>query len=281
MACPSRISCRSMRVAITGSSGLRGTALGARLQSRGHELLRVVRGPPEQASALWDPASGWFREGALEGVDTVVHLAGASIAGKRWTARRKQLLHASRIEGTRLLVDHIGGLSQRPRVLVSASRRRLLWGPWRRGALRGRCARERLSLRAVPGLGGGGAPCAGVRSARRAAAHRRLRALPQGWSAATHADAVPPRRRRQAGPRASVVLLDLAPGRLPRDRTPAQHGVRIGTGELGLAQSGQERRVHTGARPRPAPPRAAADAGIRAGACSSAAWRRRCWPASA
>jgi len=110
-----------MLVALTGSSGLIGSALGARLEAQGHRLRPVVRGSPDEGSALWDPAAGWFRDGALEGVDAVVHLAGPGIAAGRWTARRRRLLHETRVDGTRLLVDHIAGLSQRPRVLVSAS----------------------------------------------------------------------------------------------------------------------------------------------------------------
>ena len=110
-----------MRVAVTGSSGLIGTTLRARLEADGHEVLRVLRGAPDQEAALWDPAGGWFREGALEGVDAVIHLAGADIAGKRWSERRKRLLWESRVDATRLLVDHIGGLAQRPQVLISAS----------------------------------------------------------------------------------------------------------------------------------------------------------------
>ena len=110
-----------MRVAVTGSSGLIGTALGERIQSHGHELVPVMRGSPEQPSALWDPAAGWFREGALDGVDAVVHLSGTGIADRRWTAARRRLLWESRVESARLLVDHIAGLSPRPKVLLSAS----------------------------------------------------------------------------------------------------------------------------------------------------------------
>ena len=110
-----------MRVAITGSSGLIGTALRRRLESRGHDVLPVLRGDPAQEGALWDPVAGRVREGALEAVDAVVHLAGADIAGKRWTERRRRVLWDSRVESARLLVDHIGTLSQRPKVLVSAS----------------------------------------------------------------------------------------------------------------------------------------------------------------
>jgi uncharacterized protein (TIGR01777 family) len=110
-----------MLIAMTGSSGLIGTALRKRLQADGHEVLRVLRGQPEQPEALWDPPAGWFRKGALEGADAVIHLAGADIAGKRWSERRKRLLWESRVDATRLLVDHIGRLARRPQVLISAS----------------------------------------------------------------------------------------------------------------------------------------------------------------
>ncbi len=110
-----------MQIAITGSSGLIGTALRQQLEAEGDTVVAVRRGPPTDPLAHWDPASGWFREGALDGVDAVVHLAGASIGEGRWTAARKQELRASRVGGTGLLVRHLGTLSNRPRVLIAAS----------------------------------------------------------------------------------------------------------------------------------------------------------------
>jgi hypothetical protein len=98
-----------------------GTALRARLAGQGHEVVRVLRGNPSDPAAIWDPEAGWFREGALEGVDAVVHLAGASIGEGRWTNRRRAELRSSRIEATRLLVAHLSTLDQKPPVLVSAS----------------------------------------------------------------------------------------------------------------------------------------------------------------
>jgi uncharacterized protein (TIGR01777 family) len=109
------------RIAITGSSGLIGSALRKRLEADGDEVVRVRRGEPSEASASWNPEAGWFREGALEGCDAVVHLAGESIAAGRWTEGRKRSVRASRVEGTRLLVGHLAGLKQKPRVLVAAS----------------------------------------------------------------------------------------------------------------------------------------------------------------
>lgn len=110
-----------MRVAITGSSGFLGGALAERLDGAGHEVLRVRRGEPDDPQAHWQPASGWFREGALEGVDAVVHLSGASIATARWSADRRDVLWRSRVESTRTLVEHLKTLGPRPGVLVSAS----------------------------------------------------------------------------------------------------------------------------------------------------------------
>ncbi|MDP6606815.1 MAG: TIGR01777 family oxidoreductase [Dehalococcoidia bacterium] len=110
-----------MRVAISGSSGLIGTALGARLSARGDEVLPLRRGPPEDPRALWDPAAGWIRDGALDGVDAVVHLAGAGIADRRWTGARRRTIWESRVDSARLLVGHIAALAQRPRVFLSAS----------------------------------------------------------------------------------------------------------------------------------------------------------------
>ena len=110
-----------MRIAVTGSSGLIGRALCDALERGGHKVVRVRRGKPSDGRALWDPAARWMRPGALEGVEAVVHLAGAPVAGGRWMRRRKRMLRASRIDATRLLVDHLANLERRPSVLVSAS----------------------------------------------------------------------------------------------------------------------------------------------------------------
>lgn len=110
-----------MRVAVTGSSGLIGSALLAHLSASGHDPVPMVRGPRDQSASLWDPAEQWVRDGALDGVDAVVHLAGAGIADRRWTASRKRELTESRIGGTRVLVEHMRALPSPPRVLITAS----------------------------------------------------------------------------------------------------------------------------------------------------------------
>lgn len=111
-----------MKVAVTGSSGLVGSALVRFLASGGHEVLRLVRRAPQaKGEARWDPERGALDAAALEGVDAVVHLAGDNIAAGRWTRAKKLLLRSSRVGPTRLLAETLAGLKRRPRVLVSAS----------------------------------------------------------------------------------------------------------------------------------------------------------------
>jgi uncharacterized protein len=109
-------------VAITGASGLIGSALGPALQRDGHRVRRVSRGAPGGADTItWDPGSGQIDAGGLEGVDAVVHLAGAGIGDKKWTPERKREIHESRTRGTALLCETLAGLGRKPAVLVSAS----------------------------------------------------------------------------------------------------------------------------------------------------------------
>jgi uncharacterized protein (TIGR01777 family) len=117
-----------MRVAVTGSSGLIGTALAGALRHGGHEVTPLVRRPPGPGEIQWDPqaADGGLGPGALDGVDAVVHLAGAPIAGGRWTAARKQKLRASRVQSTQALAGALtasmrGGAKSPPSVLLSGS----------------------------------------------------------------------------------------------------------------------------------------------------------------
>lgn len=110
-----------MRIAITGSTGLIGTALTDRLTAAGHTVVPVRRGEAGHGGVTWRPDEGWIQDGALEGCDAVVHLGGASIGEGRWTAKRKREIRDSRIGSTRLLVDHMASLERRPRVFVCAS----------------------------------------------------------------------------------------------------------------------------------------------------------------
>lgn len=110
-----------MKVAITGSSGLIGSALVAHLRGAGHEVIEMHRGARGDARAVWNPDEGWVREGALQGIDAVVNLGGASIGEGRWTPARKQVLRSSRIDSTRVLVEQLRTQGIRPSVWVQGS----------------------------------------------------------------------------------------------------------------------------------------------------------------
>jgi len=112
-----------MRLAITGSTGLVGSAVVTVLSGAGHEVVRLVRraaAAGEQA-VLWDPEKGEIDAAGLEGLDAVVHLAGENIASGRWNAARKAAIRDSRVNGTRLLCDALAGLDRPPKTLVCAS----------------------------------------------------------------------------------------------------------------------------------------------------------------
>jgi hypothetical protein len=119
-----------VKVAVTGSSGLIGTALVASLRADGHEVIRLVRRASRASDeARWDPraagagltASGAPGSSALDGLGACVHLAGAGVADHRWTARYKAEVRASRVLGTRALAGALARLSPPPAALVAAS----------------------------------------------------------------------------------------------------------------------------------------------------------------
>lgn len=110
-----------MRMAVSGSSGLIGMALCRALAVRGHDVVRLVRRPAGPGEAFWDPAAGLIDAGALAGTQAVVHLAGAGIGDRRWSAERRRVLVDSRVESTALLARVLAGSDPRPGVLVNAS----------------------------------------------------------------------------------------------------------------------------------------------------------------
>jgi len=115
-----------MKVAVTGSSGLIGTALVADLRSDGHQVIRLVRRSPRSADEVrWDPESADAglspKPEALEGLSACVHLAAAGVASRRWTTRYKAEIRASRVLGTRALVGALAKLDSPPATLLSAS----------------------------------------------------------------------------------------------------------------------------------------------------------------
>jgi uncharacterized protein len=111
----------TVKVAITGSSGLIGRALVPALTGAGHTVVPVVRRPPGTGEVGWDPARRQLDPAALSGVDAVIHLAGAGIGDRRWTESYKKELVDSRVAGTTTVSNAIALAEPRPRVLLSAS----------------------------------------------------------------------------------------------------------------------------------------------------------------
>ncbi len=108
-----------MDIAITGASGLIGSALTERLSASGHNAIPVVRSGSE--GIAWDPAEGRIDAAGFEGLDAVVHLAGESIGNKRWTDEVRARIRDSRVQGTRLLATTLAGLDRPPATLLSGS----------------------------------------------------------------------------------------------------------------------------------------------------------------
>ena len=108
------------RIAITGASGLIGTALVGHLKSEGHTVQRLVRrkvlSPDE---VFWDPRSGDIDLAALDGVDAIIHLAGANVGDKRWTKKYRAEILNSRLLGTTTIANAVSTL--KPDVFISAS----------------------------------------------------------------------------------------------------------------------------------------------------------------
>ena len=108
------------RIAITGASGLIGTALVGHLKSEGHTVQRFVRRPVVAPDEIqWDPKTGYVDIEALRGVDAVIHLAGVGVGDKRWTKKYKSEILNSRLLGTTAIAHAVNEV--KPQVFISAS----------------------------------------------------------------------------------------------------------------------------------------------------------------
>ncbi|HVQ88933.1 MAG TPA: TIGR01777 family oxidoreductase [Actinomycetes bacterium] len=111
-----------MKVAITGASGLIGSAVMDSLRSDAHETIRLVR---REATAddevQWDPIGGSVDVDGLTGIDALIHLAGAGVGDRRWTASYKREIRDGRVIGTRTIARAIAGLDPQPKVMVCGS----------------------------------------------------------------------------------------------------------------------------------------------------------------
>jgi uncharacterized protein (TIGR01777 family) len=118
-----------MRILVSGSTGFLGTALVETLKVQGHTVAPLVRPGTARRDLAgvhsqgveWDPIASRFDAAGAEGAEALIHLAGASIAGGRWNASRKELLRTSRIDATRHLMEALARLQRPPRVIVAAS----------------------------------------------------------------------------------------------------------------------------------------------------------------
>jgi uncharacterized protein (TIGR01777 family) len=110
------------KIAVTGASGLVGSALVSELRRKGIDVVRLVRrAPASKDEVSWDPDGGTIDDAGLGGITGAIHLAGDNIASGRWTEGKKARIRNSRVRGTEVLARALAQLSPRPRVFVSAS----------------------------------------------------------------------------------------------------------------------------------------------------------------
>ena len=98
------------RILITGGTGLIGTKLAKKLIDKDHDVIILSRNPKQENEFKWDVSSNYIDEKALIHTDYIIHLAGAGIADKRWTEKRKQVIIDSRVKTANLLFDKINEL---------------------------------------------------------------------------------------------------------------------------------------------------------------------------
>lgn len=111
-----------MRIVVSGSHGMVGSALLPALAARGHQVIRLVRSSVAAPSDIsWDPQAGRLDPASLSGVEAIVHLAGENIASKRWSEEQKKRIRESRVKGTSLLAETMSGLAEAPRIFISSS----------------------------------------------------------------------------------------------------------------------------------------------------------------
>ena len=110
-----------MKVLITGTSGLIGSALAKSLTAGGHSAISLQRQNNNPDSPVWDPENCVIDLARVGDIYAVVHLAGENIADGRWSETKKNRILYSRVRGTKLLVEYFANSNQKPRLIISAS----------------------------------------------------------------------------------------------------------------------------------------------------------------
>ncbi|MCZ6900341.1 MAG: TIGR01777 family oxidoreductase [Bacteroidetes bacterium] len=113
----------SKKILITGGTGLLGSQLTRKLIEKGHHVSHLSRNPNQGnvPGFKWDPENKSLEEGAFDKVDSLIHLAGAGVADKRWSVKRKAEVFNSRVEGSKLLFEHLTSIDHQVGTFISAS----------------------------------------------------------------------------------------------------------------------------------------------------------------
>jgi NAD dependent epimerase/dehydratase family enzyme len=109
-------STENTKVLLSGASGMLGKALAKTLKQQGMNLFRLVRGAPDALDQLhWNPVTNELPDsGHLEGLSAAVHLSGANVASRRWSAAYKREMTESRVTTTRVLSQALAKLRNPP-----------------------------------------------------------------------------------------------------------------------------------------------------------------------
>ena len=108
-------------ILVTGGTGLIGSALTRMLTEQGHQVIVVTRNPRGAGQACWDPSSGAIDAEAIRQADYIIHLAGAGVADKRWSAKRKKIIEESRVTGCATIVNALQAIPNKVRAVISSS----------------------------------------------------------------------------------------------------------------------------------------------------------------
>ncbi len=112
------------KVLITGGSGLIGARLTKLLTNKGYNVVHLSRVKNSKCGVKtfeWNLQTGHIESGALKDVDFIIHLAGAGIADKIWTPKRKKIIINSRVDGITLIKNHLIQMNHSPKAFISAS----------------------------------------------------------------------------------------------------------------------------------------------------------------